>query len=269
MWCGHCQQDVPAVAAQGGEIVHCARCQQPLDKPAFAVVDDAGIALDPQQPTAACCDNPLKSPSQIETSRRNREIGRRLRTARSSANHRGDEMQFLRFDPASSSAMHQRTNTANAATLQAAVRRQTANQPAAAPIGEHRVSQFTAWLVAILGSASLGVGLGLIGWSIVGPRPDLWSWGLLATLGGQGLLIIGLVLLLGSLWTNARASTQRLQNLQSDLHRLHRAADAIAGDRSATAARFFGDLARAESPELLIANLYGQIDQLSTTIAKE
>lgn len=267
MWCGNCQQDVPAVAALGAGTVHCARCQQNLSRKAIADVADAGISLDDPKAMVDSRQNPIASAHATESARRIQKLGRTLRSARSLATTRQPSSPLLRFDPANASPadLARRTQT-TAATATAAVRKQTASQQPTAKETTHRGSQGVAWFVALLGATILGTGLGLCGWSLLGDRPDLWDWALFATLGGQGLLIVGLVLLLANLWTAARMAASRQQTLHHELRKLQRTADAIAGERGAGAANFYADLSRGASPELMLANLRGQIDQLSSTL---
>ena len=204
--------------------------------------------------------DPATAPREADTDERYRRIGQTLRSAqRRAAPVRPDE-RMLRFDM-----------TEPRPTLQPATQRvrPLTSEPNRPPTPRQRSSQIFAWVIALTGGSLLTAGLGLIGWSLLGPQPELWNWGLFATLGGQGLLAVGLTLLLTKIWTNARQSSSRLVALQSEILRLQRSADALTGDRTATSTRFYADLARGASPELLLANLRGQLEELHSSLATE
>ena len=77
------------------------------------------------------------------------------------------------------------------------------------------------------GLAGLGIGLGIMWWSITKPAPAWWSWGLAATLAGQGLLIIGLAFFALRLWQQCRRAALQLDNMESHLFQLHQASLAV------------------------------------------
>lgn len=266
MWCRHCQQDVPAVARRAEGRVQCARCQRPLASPAFAApVNDAGVRIDggekPQEPVAV---EPWTTRELIgpEDQQRLRQIGRQLRTGRGHAVGAQPGRQRLRFDNPGAASSSQPTPASP-------TQRPVVHNPMPAPMAPSKSSQATAWVAALLGAMTLGAGIGLLGWSLLGERPDLWSWGLGATLTGQGLMIVGLVQLLASLWTAGRDATGRLITLHYEIRRLQRTADSLAGMRTATPTAFYADLSRGSSPQVLLSNLKGQIDDLTTRLAGE
>lgn len=261
MWCSHCQQDVPAVAAAGDGRVQCARCQRPVARAAFPSGGGADGSVDATNAAASPADG-FSAPRRLDADERYRRIGRTLRSAQRRAAPAKADGRMLRLDVAEASPL----------TRQAArPLRPVATTPAtqSAPRDQHRASQTIAWLITLTGAAVLGAGIGLIGWSLVGERPFLWDWGLFGTFAGQGLLVVGLTLLLANLWTNARLATGRLASLQNEVIKLQRSTEALTGDRTATATRFYADLARGASPELLVANLRGQLDELSASLAAD
>lgn len=253
MWCRHCKQDVPVVAASTSGGVHCARCQQTLERPTFAAsVSDSGVGLDEKSIRVK------QAPSLLEQDfdqGRFDEIRRSLRAAK---RHAGAAPKMLRFDPPEPLAA-QRTADAPPAAPQ---------QPAAKSPSAFR-TQWVAWLIALTGAVALGAGLGLMFWSLSQPRPELWNWGVGATLGGQGLLIIGLVQLLASLWGVNREAAGALTGVQHELRRLGRTTEALVGSNQQGPTSFYADLARGASPRLLLANLKSQVDALSAHVTDQ
>lgn len=235
MWCRSCQQDVPAAATVSGDSLRCPRCQQALSGGATQTITA------PFEPLAG----PARGAAQMK-------IERTLRAARQRASD-GPTAPVWRFDTSES--------TSHTSSQQSAAR------VTSAPQREPRsLSQFTAWALACIGAALLGGGIGLAGWSLIGARPDLWRWALGALLSGQGLLLVGVVQMLASLWGNSRGATARLTLLQQEVSRLQRTTDSLVGLRTASATTFYADLARGASPDTLLANLKGQIDALANRV---
>lgn len=261
MWCRHCKQDVPAVAPAADGGVQCARCQATLDRPAFAKsVSDAGVGLDQQSQQVV---NPLRLFEEHETRGRHQELRRSIRSAKRQASV-GPAM--LRFDPPEPLVPELTADQLSvASTPRAADNPTTTPQPR----NQHRPSQWIAWMLALLGAMALGVGLGLMFWSLTEARPDLWNWGLGATLGGQGLLILGLVQLLANLWNANREAAGALRGVQHELRRLGRTTETLVGAKSPTATSFYADLARGASPRILLANLKSQVDALTAHVSQD
>lgn len=257
MWCGHCKQDLPAVAA-GVAGVQCSGCHRPLERPAFAkAINDAGEPLDARPAVDLVGD--LRS---VEGSVRMAGYRRAIRSAQSAADAGA---AALRFDPPAplSPALPSGARP-DAPALRPAVEWRTTTSAGAAPTG----GQTVAWFVAAAGALLLGAGIGLMGWSLVEARPELWHWGVAGTLGGQGLMIVGLVQLLSYLWAGSRAALGRLGSLQQDLRRLQRTTESLVGARTGGPANFYAELARGSSPQLLLANLKGQVDALAERVGR-
>ncbi len=253
MWCRHCKQDVPAVAPAADGAIHCARCQGPLERPAFAKgVSDTGVALDQPYQPAVDSRRLLEGLEGIDTKHRYSEIRRSIRAAQRQADA---TPAMMRFDPPEPLAVASQPAPA-------------AGQNDTLPREPHRPSQWVAWSLAFVGAMALGAGIGLMFWSLSGERPELWNWGVAATLGGQGLLIVGLVQLLASLWTANRTASLTLQGVHHELRRLGRTTESLLGANSSSAANFYADLARGASPQLLLANLKSQVDALSSHVTR-
>lgn len=118
-------------------------------------------------------------------------------------------------------------------------------------------------MMALLGALLLGLGLGLMGMAALSQQVLAWQWGICSALAGQGLMILGLVQMLASLWQHNRAATQRLAEVHQDLRRLQRATDSMAGVRTGTASACFHDLADNAGPENVLATVRRQLDSLA------
>jgi hypothetical protein len=127
-------------------------------------------------------------------------------------------------------------------------------------------SQVVAWLVVSLGTIVLAAGLGLIGWSLYAEQMQYWNLALGLSLGGQGALIFGLVLVVSRLWRNSRYAVNKLQDVHARLGQLQTTADALTATRPGGAPAFYGELAHGASPQMLLSNLKGQLDQLATRL---
>jgi hypothetical protein len=126
--------------------------------------------------------------------------------------------------------------------------------------------QVFAWSVVFAGVLILAGGLGLFGWSLSIGDVTYWSLALGLTLGGQGLLIFGLALAVARLWRNSRYAANKLQDVHARLGQLQHTADALLAKNSGGAPAFYADLVRGASPQVLLANLKGQVDQLATRL---
>jgi hypothetical protein len=123
-----------------------------------------------------------------------------------------------------------------------------------------------AWLIVVAGGVALFAGIGLIAWSLSADEMKHWHLALGLSLGGQGTLILGLVMAVARLWRSSRHSNQRLQEVHARLAQLQHTADALTAMRTGGAPAFYADLVRGASPQMLLANLKGQLEQLSTRL---
>ena len=262
MWCRNCQQEVPAVNRPEIGAILCARCHQELPSAPnlYAPVADSGIPLDeyaPADPTAPPVE--LHDP---EKERLLRHMRRTLRHFEPSANRSLVPSPF-HFDPSfdfGPAAQPLVTSESIYSTTEERLRQPGKGKPRAS--GEQRF----AWFMVTCGVAAFLAGLGIVGCSLAFQRTELWDWGVITTFAGQGLLIFGLVAVLGSLWTHGRQSTRKLHEVHSRLVDIQRTSEMIAGQRGGGAPSFYTELARGASPQILVANLKGQLDQLATRL---
>ena len=127
-------------------------------------------------------------------------------------------------------------------------------------------SQIVAWLIVIVGMLALAGGIGLIGWSISTGRMLYWNVALGLALGGQGTLILGLVLVISRLWRSSRYAAAKLQEVYARIGQLQQSTETLATMHSGGAPAFYADLVRGASPHVMLANLKGQVDQLASRV---
>jgi hypothetical protein len=128
------------------------------------------------------------------------------------------------------------------------------------------ITQLTAWLIMLAGALVLAAGIGLVAWSLSATQAAYWNLALGLTLGGQGTLIFGLVLIVSRLWRNSRHATLKLHDVHARLGQLQHTADALTAARNGGAPAFYAELVRGASPQVLLANLKGQLDQLAARV---
>jgi hypothetical protein len=246
----------------------CSRCQRPLrsKKPSLAAaICDEGLALDDPAAAAAAALPPRQDhwQAQRQARRFERELRRPAFNSAASAAPAAPHLQGpRRFDPP-----QQLFDTAGHAAAQNFV---PSTQPLAlnSHVAARRTqgSQLLAWFMVVVGALVLAGGIGLVTWSLAARQMHYWNVALGLTLGGQGTLILGLVLVVSRLWRNSRYATGKLQDVHARLGQLQQTADVLAATRPGGAPNFYTDLVRGASPHILLANLKGQVDQLAARV---
>lgn len=128
---------------------------------------------------------------------------------------------------------------------------------------------FLAWTMLSIGLMTFVCGAVLLGWSFVEGRANLWSIGMPLSLGGQAIILIGLLFQLENIWESNRDTTSTLDELDEQLHDLRHATSLLSTTRSGHAQSFYAHMAEGASPNILLADLKGQLDMLSTKLANE
>jgi hypothetical protein len=126
---------------------------------------------------------------------------------------------------------------------------------------------FWAWSLVSLGLATFACGAVLLGWSFATGRDDLWPLGMPLALAGQAGLIVGLILQLDGLWQSNRRTERTLGDLDEELGRVRHATTLLSTNRSASGQSFYAHLSEGASPQLLLADLKGQLDLLAQQMA--
>jgi len=253
MWCNNCQQDVPAVGDSGSSKFTCSRCHAILAPPHAVGISEAGIALDDDVALELVDSRPPLVADDWQLRRRSRELGRKLRHDPAGTQRRVDPQQnvFAQLAEQTASPIVDPGSYAKPAH--------------AVKTPRPEFGQYVAWIVTLLGFTSLASGLGIIAWAIAHNGSEYWDHALALTLAGQGLLIFGLVLVVTRLWRSSRYASAKLYEVHTELGQLQRTADTLSAMRGGAPA-FYAELVRGASPQMLLTNLKGQLDQLATRL---
>jgi hypothetical protein len=109
----------------------------------------------------------------------------------------------------------------------------------------------------------------LVIWSFAADRADLWSLGLPLTLAGQVGLVLGLLLQLDGLSQSSRRTEETLTELDSQLGQLRGVTAMVSSTHSGPAHSFYAHLTEGASPQILLADLKGQLDLLAQQMARQ
>jgi hypothetical protein len=127
---------------------------------------------------------------------------------------------------------------------------------------------FLTWTAILLGIAALlGGGISL-GCSALGGRADYWNYGLPFVVGGQIVLLVGLVLQLDRLWRENRSAAAKLDEVDEELHDLKTTAALLGTAHGPSAGAFYAHYAGGANAQLLLTDLKGQLDLLAIKIAE-
>lgn len=262
MWCSNCGQDVPGIASKkpdGG--ILCARCGTRVGPAGEEPAGRGPVHLGEAEFSANPPPIDLDDWETEEDLRRADMLVGRIRG------------QTGRTD---SAASHHVVDGPHAAVrdwhahLRARMGRREpdVDLPAARP---HRRRRVSAWplLTMSLGVVALVCGAALLIWGHVEGRNDLWSLGLPITIGGQAVLLLGVVLQLHGLWCNTRETSESLDELDENLADLKHATTLLGTTHSSAAQSFYLHMAEGASPELMLADLKGQLDMLTLRLARQ
>lgn len=125
------------------------------------------------------------------------------------------------------------------------------------------------WAIMSLSVMMFACGSVLLAWSLFTGRDDLWSLGLPLTLAGQAGLIIGLVMQLEGLWQSNRETSSTLDELDDQLKSLRHATTLLSTTHGSFAQSFYVHMAEGASPQLMLADLKGQLDMLALKLANQ
>lgn len=246
MWCKHCQQDVPAIGSTD-DLVRCARCRQTFSG----------------QQVNAATDREVKGTEariQVETRRADDWLERALEDDWELDDELNEAHQLaksLGVEPTGDTSL--RIDAAHVPTGQ---------RPLHPRLPRREQKSFFSWCMLSLGLMAFVFGAVLVGWSFVEDRPDLWQLGLPFTLGGQAALIVGLVFQLDALSRSNREAIASLDELDEQLDELRHATSMLSTTHSNPAKSFYAHLAEGASPNLLLADLKGQLDLLASRMSE-
>lgn len=126
-----------------------------------------------------------------------------------------------------------------------------------------------AWGVLSLGLVAFVFGGALLAWSFIATRGDLWCWGMPLTLVGQALLLVGVVLQIDGLWQNNTQTAEALDELDEQIFGLRHTTTLLGTTHNSPARSFYAHVAGGASPQMLLADLKGQLDVLAMRLAQD
>jgi hypothetical protein len=124
-----------------------------------------------------------------------------------------------------------------------------------------------AWIVTWLGLATCMCGVALLGLSFAEQRSDLWNLGLPITLAGQFGLLCGLIMQMDRIRHDSSQTAEELGYVGERLHEIKESTALLATPSHAAGGAFYAHLAQGASPQLLLADLKGQLDLLAVRLA--
>lgn len=256
MWCKNCRQDVQGVRSPNQVGAHCARCGSLMladDHPARPEV--SGVA----KSAAYGIDLGEAPPVDSRETFEDWELDERFRRVQA----RVGRWKHHDAPAAPHSASPNRQPTWQVHQRHAAVPKRHAR-----PSRRAKTSPLAARFMIGLGVMAIIAGGGLLGWSELEHRGELWNPGIAAIVAGQIGLLIGLALRLERVWQNGRDAIRKLDAVDSQLHRLERTTTLMCVNHGSAAQAFYAHMADEASPQMLVADLKGQIDLLASTMAR-
>jgi hypothetical protein len=145
----------------------------------------------------------------------------------------------------------------------------TASNAAHSSNRPNRPAGIIAWAILSLGLMSFTCGGVLLAWSFLGHRNDLWTLGMPMALAGQFGLLLGLVLQLEHLWHANRRTADTLSNVDDRLSEINSAATLLQSKNGTGGQSFYMHLAENAHPNLLLADLKGQLDLLINKLSQQ
>lgn len=267
MWCSRCGQDVPGVASTDEVALCCARCGGKLDchcsSPMAARQPDAahspaGVEDSPGDPDAGLALGGPGSWDDWETDELLRHLRRKLQPPGADAEAARD-------------AEHSEVDLAHAGPPGwhcTPARKQAANAKAKAAESSPSMSGLV-WLMLSVGLMAFVCGGVLLGWSVLTGRQELWSRGMPFAVVGQIALLVGLILQLERLWRDSRRAVSKLDRVDEELRGLKSTTAMLGTTHSSAASAFYSHMAGGANPQLLLADLKGQLDMLTVKIGRE
>ncbi|MDZ4657369.1 MAG: hypothetical protein SH868_07290 [Bythopirellula sp.] len=257
MWCSHCHQEVPSVASPAGGPRSCAKCQRDLKFTATSTPIDTGISLESFADQSFAVQNaqaPLDDMEQAESREKLRRIGRQLRAP---------YQQRVSLD---SRPFWERVSleTPTAAPQLRGISRQARRDDM------EQQHKRKSWLLSLLLTSGI---LGFVGgaaalvWSAAFNRVTVWQWGLTTTIAAEGLLIVGLTWMAARLWHNSRRVNHQLRGVDEQLEEIHELAGSLTARQLSSSQHYYHHFSQVANPQMLVANLRGQIDQLAERMA--
>lgn len=271
MWCKSCQQDVPALTSGRPGSYACPRCGvglreggQPRPAAQTRAVDASPHArTEPREATSEGVD--LRPPAYDgwELEQQLRHIERLLRIDRLERYEHGavSGSEKVRFDAAHGGPLGWHCPEAMRA-------RADRKRRAAGPRAPEAWLPVLTWLVLALGLMGSACGGALLAWAAASGRQELWAVGIPVGIGGQIVLVLGLILQLDRLWHDNRHTAEKLDHVDERLDDLNKTTTLLGAGRGVPSSAFHSHMTTGPSAQLLLADLKSQLDLLAVKLAK-
>jgi hypothetical protein len=254
MWCSTCQQDVSGPGSPAGGPLRCNQCEQTIAAAAPSVADRSP-ALDSLVHMSSLAEEDWTLEAEL------RGVQRLIGSLKSTGQQNPESTSIHARHPAPS-GWHA-TNDLDRRVPQGTDAGQRSEVVLGYQNAEQPKSHLVAWAILSLGLATFACGAVLLVWSLVAGRDDLWPVGMPLALIGQAGLILGLILQLDGLWMSSRKTAHALTHLDDELARVRQATTLLSTSRTSSAQSFYAHLAEGAAPQLLLADLKGQLDLLA------
>jgi len=298
MWCKHCRQDVPAIAAaevtaagaatssdsdasrqEESSRYLCTRCGEPIGSlPAqWASVSDLGIDLGELALPVHAAESPLSSGS-VKRSTSNAaaraeawqwELDQELHDVRRLLKRRGTDAAKIewRIDAAEEAPPPVlQVPAARPCPAEAKPLRQPAVVQREAPGPSSRPLSPLAWLILMAGLTASCCGGALMAWSVLSGRDELWSQGVPILIAGQVALFMALVAMLLRLGRHSQLAAARIAEMDGQLSALNSASPGESAHISQHP--FYVHLAEGAAPQALLSDLKDQLDLLAVRMGR-
>jgi hypothetical protein len=125
------------------------------------------------------------------------------------------------------------------------------------------------WSVLAVGLMASAFGGVLLVWAAATGRNELWTIGMPVGLGGQIVLVIGLILQLDRLWHDNRHTAAKLDHVDERLHDLNQTASRLGTSPATASSSCHPHLPAGANPQMLLAELKTQLDMLAVKLGQE
>jgi len=271
MWCSNCQQDVPGIAsAEHDGTMCCAVCRVPVSGTGEISQDDPGT-------DNASTPDASADVASLETTNEWRfddwELDEDLRAAeRLTEKIRGHEPSSVAApgmvdpsDPTHATISNWHTHMQHPPALPSA----PLVEQAAKSTPKKRPASPLAWLSLSLGMMAFVCGGVLLAWAFATGRGDLWALGLPLALGGQAAILVGVIFQMDGLWRTNRETSASLNQLDENLSDLRHTTSMLGTTHSSAAQSFYAHMADGANPEMMLADLKGQLDMLAVKMSRQ
>lgn len=256
MWCQHCRQDVPGIKSPERREVSCSRCGSALVPGSSTATDAPKSAGRSAAPLSPLSSFPSFEDWSIDQSFHDLQ-------ARVGAHHRATTAaapQPGTAAPASTASRQPRRRIDSAHSIPSRHRRPVRH----ATPKVSWLARFVTWL-GLLGFAGGAV---FLIWSVLEQREDFWRYGVPMTVAGLVWLLLGFVMHLERIWQNGRDAVAKLNRVDSQLDVLRRSNAMLSTTQSTAAQAFYTHMADDAHPQILLADLKGQLDLLAMSMSK-